>query len=285
MSNWSGPPLFLIGAARSGTTLLGDILGQHPELAYWVEPKYVWRHGRPGGRDDVRSADEATPGVSRHIRQQFERYSKKAMRDRFLEKTPSNCFRVAFMHRAFPEALFLHVLRDGRDAAASALQRWRSKPDDGALWRRIRQWEVPLTELHHYVPDFLREALLRRLQPARGHVWGPRYPGLLEAAANTSPVELCAHQWVESTRCAMRELAQLPPAQVFSFRYEDFVADPGCWLPRILGFAGLPSSEAVAAAASMTHADSIGAFRRLPEPERKLIEAICLPAMRELGLS
>lgn len=34
-------PIILLGCARSGTTLLGSILEQHPDVAYWVEPRPI----------------------------------------------------------------------------------------------------------------------------------------------------------------------------------------------------------------------------------------------------
>ena len=36
-------PVVILGAARSGTTLLGELLSRVPEVAYWVEPKSLWR--------------------------------------------------------------------------------------------------------------------------------------------------------------------------------------------------------------------------------------------------
>ena len=278
-------PIFLIGAARSGTTVIGDLLGSHPDVAYWIEPKYVWRHGRAGAVDDARGPDEATPAVAAYIRAAFERHAQARGKPRFMEKTPSNCFRVAFMHRVFPDARFVHVQRDGRDAAASALARWRSPPDDQAIWRRIRNWEIPLGALHHYLPDIVREALLRRLQPGRGHFWGPRYPGWREERRRLETPTLCARQWVASATHATRDLAAVPAAQVHAFRYEDFVRDPATVLRGVLQFCGLAVDDALLERARReVRPDRVGAFQRLTAAERAAIEQECLPAMRQLGL-
>jgi hypothetical protein len=38
---------------------------------------------------------------------------------RFCEKTPGNCFIIPFLDRCFTGAKFIHIVRDGRDAALS----------------------------------------------------------------------------------------------------------------------------------------------------------------------
>lgn len=278
-------PIFVLGAARSGTTIVADVIATHPHIAYWVEPKYVWRHGAHGSRHDARDASEATPEVARHIRHTFGRFLHRSACPRFLEKTPSNCFRVEFMHRIFPDALFLHVQRDGRDVAASALLRWCSPPDDGALLRRLKRFEMPLAAAPLYIGDILREAMLRRLQPGRGHLWGPRYPGIHEDLASGMPVaRICARQWARSALAAAEGLRRIPAHQQLSFRYEDFVKDPGPLIARIEDFAGLPrTSHLRDAASALLRRDRGGGFARLPADVQSLIASECRDAMESIG--
>ena len=130
-------PIVILGAARSGTTLTGEILGRHPDVAYWIEPKYVWRYGRPLARDDIRTAAEATLRVRHYIRRAFNQYTERRGKSRFMEKTPSNCFRLPFVHAVLPNARFLHIVRDGRDVARSAVKKWTTRPNPSAIRRRF----------------------------------------------------------------------------------------------------------------------------------------------------
>lgn len=280
-------PIFLIGAARSGTTVLAEVLSAHPDIAFRNEPRYVWRHGNHAARNDARGPEEAVPEVVAYIRGRFEEFLAGSGRTRFLEKTPSNCFRVGFIHRIFPDGLFLHLQRDGRDAAASALRRWCSEPDDQAIMRRLRGFEIPVTALHHYLPDILYELVLRRLRPGRGYLWGPRYPGIHEDLAKGLPVaEICARQWAESERIADAALSLIPDSQRYSCRYETLVSEPERVLEEIRTFAGLrPSDEVTRAARDRLKADRVGGRSRLPAEQQQIIESTCMPVMRTLGIA
>ena len=35
-------PVFLLGCARSGTSILGEALATHPEIAYLFEASFLW---------------------------------------------------------------------------------------------------------------------------------------------------------------------------------------------------------------------------------------------------
>jgi hypothetical protein len=36
------PPLFVVGCGRSGTTILGNLIGIHPGVTYLNEPYHLW---------------------------------------------------------------------------------------------------------------------------------------------------------------------------------------------------------------------------------------------------
>ena len=57
---WPGEisePVFIVGCPRSGTTVLGRILGDYPGFLYLMEPRYIWCSVDP--QLNVRGADTA----------------------------------------------------------------------------------------------------------------------------------------------------------------------------------------------------------------------------------
>ena len=99
-------PVILIGAARSGTKMLGETLNRHPDLFVLREPTAVWRYGRAYGSTDLRPPSDAKPAVCAYIRRAFEKELRASGKPRFAEKTPSNCLRIPFINAVFPDALF-----------------------------------------------------------------------------------------------------------------------------------------------------------------------------------
>jgi len=214
-------------------------------VAYWVEPKYVWRYGRPLARDDIRTADEATPRIQHYIRRAFKRYTERSGKPRFMEKTPSNCFRVPFVHAVLPNARFLHIIRDGRDVARSAVKKWTTPPDPAAIRRRFKSFEIPLLDIPFYVVDMLREVVGRQFFPERALVWGPRFPEIRKVRAEEGVEAACATQWQESVRSALEGLVVVPPNQQMTVQFEDLVRDPTPNLISILEFLSLSLSDDV----------------------------------------
>jgi len=235
-------PVVILGAARSGTTLVGDLLSRHPDLAYWVEPKYVWQYGRPAAPDDVRTAREATPRIRAYIRSRFAQYVAARPGARFAEKTPSNCFRVPFVEAVLPDARYLHIVRDGRDAVFSALQKWSSPPVPDAMVRRLTSFEIPLRDLPSYGLQAARRVLRNPWTRSEWAVWGPRYPGISEDRARLPLLEVCATQWARSVAALRRDLARIPDERVVNVRFEELVADPGAVLGPVLRGLDLPAA-------------------------------------------
>ncbi|MEL7362876.1 MAG: sulfotransferase [Bacteroidota bacterium] len=240
-------PIVLLGAARSGTTLTAEILEHHPDVAYWVEPKYVWRYRNPRAATDARPPSEATPQVRAYIRAKFEAYRARNGAARFMEKTPSNCFRVPFVHAVLPDARFVHLVRDGRDVALSAERKWTTPPDPSAIRRRLRlaRHEIPLRDAPFYAVDTVRDVLGRQFMPAQAFIWGPHFPGIREVRRTHTVLETCAIQWRESAEAAIEGLRAVPDDHVLEVRFERLIRTPRETLEAILDFLGLSSDAAL----------------------------------------
>lgn len=161
---------FVTGCPRSGTSILGELIGSHPDVEYRHEAHHVWRKAGLGEGESHRlTAEHATPNVRRAIRKRFQ--PKDGGPALVVEKNPRSTLRIPFLREVFPEAKIVHIVRDGRDVACSLMpgiggEEWRhSKPPNWqALFREERGivrcaqlWqavvEIALADLEH-VPHY-----------------------------------------------------------------------------------------------------------------------------------
>ena len=110
----------IIGCARSGTSILGELIGSHPEVNYIFEAHHIWEIAGLGVNESHRLLDiHATPEVKEKIREYFKLQQGESKI--VVEKCPRNVLRVPFVRAVFPEAKIIHVIRDGRDVVCSLL--------------------------------------------------------------------------------------------------------------------------------------------------------------------
>lgn len=233
-------PVLVVGAGRSGTNLLRDVLCCFPGFATWPcdEINYIWRHGNRAAPTDELTAADARPEVVAYIRRAFDRQRRRAGGDTVVEKTCATTLRVAFASRVVPEARFVVIVRDGRDVTPSAMRRWTAGLDVRYLARKARF--VPVGDLPYYALRYARSRVARRRDPqGRLSTWGPRFEGLDAAVRERPLAEVCALQWSRCVETADAQLAAaVDPAAVHRLRYEDLVADPRHEVDRLAGFLG-----------------------------------------------
>ncbi|EMI56507.1 sulfotransferase family protein [Rhodopirellula sallentina] len=257
------PPVIIIGAGRSGTNMLRDILVRLPGLETWPcdEINYIWRHGNRGYPTDQFSRDMATPRVADYIRRQFVKLARATNATTVVEKTCANSLRCGFIDQIFPDARFIHIVRDGRDAALSANLRWKAKLDVPYILRKARY--VPPTDLPFYGGQYFGNRV-RRLFSKDGRLafWGPRFDGMQAVFENHGVAVACAIQWQVCVESATRQLAKLASDRVCTTRYEDFTGDPVTELERITEFLGVsvPNEQAISLSEGVSR-KSVGNWR------------------------
>jgi hypothetical protein len=276
-------PLLVIGAPRSGTNLLRDLLCQAPGFGTWPcdEINLLWRHGNARHPDDALPPALATAGVARHMRRRFADVARRARAGTVVEKTCANSLRVAFVDRIFPDARYLFILRDGRDAVASAIERFRAPVDWSYTLRKLRF--VPLADLPLYALQFAVNRAARLLRRDRRLAyWGPRFAGFADFARTASVAEICARQWRECVDLASRDLAAIGARRVLTLRYEDLVQEPRETLAELFGFLG---DAGAAAAIDVGHVSAAGIGRGRARLESTGGRALALmaPALAKLG--
>ncbi|MGH2963220.1 MAG: sulfotransferase family protein [Solirubrobacterales bacterium] len=195
------PAPFVVGVTRSGTTLLRMMLDAHPQLTIPPETHFVpdlieasrEEHASPerlhevvvGNRrwgdfhldsDALLERFEAIQPLNAGdaIRAFFELYAEGQGKPRWGDKTPIYINRMMLIERALPEARFIHLIRDGRDAALSRAKRVLKEPTPmykvAERWRnRILRAREQGPRLEHYLElryeDVVldTEATLRRI--------------------------------------------------------------------------------------------------------------------------
>lgn len=235
-------PIIVVGAPRSGTTLMGDLLSAHPTLAHVEEPRLTWRYGNDAKSDMLRPAD-ARPDVCRFIRGRFAATVRQSGKQRLIEKTPSNSLRMEFVEQVLPGCLFVHIIRDGVESSLAIRRFWQQhargvKPRK--LLERLREmnpWQLP-----YYGREFARRIMPRPLSGlVRPPVWGPRIPGLESLLKELELIEVCALQWRTCVEAACAYGRTLPPDRYLECRLEEMSPE---LLKSILEFCQLePSSE------------------------------------------
>jgi hypothetical protein len=148
-------PIFVVGCPRSGTTLLTLMLHSHSRIAMPPETRFVLtmlrrRHEfgdlrERGNRRKLaraitrsrglrirdlgvdrkqlrRTIVDGPPTLGSAIGASFRAYAARFDKPRWGDKRPSHFRNIDAIHALFPEAQFIHLIRDARDCAASLKQ-------------------------------------------------------------------------------------------------------------------------------------------------------------------
>lgn len=282
-------PIILIGTHRSGTTWLGQALSKHPDLAYWVEPRYVWSWGNNYKPNDLLTEADATPQVVAHILQRFDQFVKSRNKRRLFEKTPSNCLRIPFIRTVYPNAKIIHVIRDGRAVFSSATEIVTDgfyRPN--LLKHRLLEMltETAIWEWPAHAPRVM-EILGSKLLHKPLKIWGPRPPGWQNWVKHDSLEVLLAKQWSATVSQAVFDSNSLDTEHYYRFRYEDLMENPNKTLNKIFDFSELSHADNLVSSIANT-VDSSRQHKWRDELNPEVLEAIrpwIAPTLNTLGYS
>jgi hypothetical protein len=275
MISLSHTTLVILGAGRSGTNMLRDLLTECDGVATWPcdEINYIWRHGNARYPTDEFPPALASPRVRAFIRGRFDRMAAKTACRHLVEKTCANTLRVGFVNEVIPEARYLHIIRDGRDVAVSARERWTAAMDIPYILRKARY--VPKTDLPYYAGKYIFNRMYA-LASGRKRLaaWGPRFEGMQEIFSHNNLHVACALQWQRCVNRAATDLDAIGADRVLELRYEDFVQHPVEHVRNISAFTGIAMpEETIARLAKRVRPSSAGRYTRTLDPETiELIE-------------
>jgi Sulfotransferase family len=223
-------PIFVVGMNGSGTTMLADSLGQHPDLYMLPRETRVLPHlasvyadeqlrapamrraladelGRAkafwrcnGDKplvvpDTVIDQTDSFEGIVGAVYQHFSVQHGKA---RWGDKTPMYLQHIELLASRFPASRFVHIYRDGRDSAQSFHRRWHQDPR-----RTIYRWKKTIAtgrlQGKPLGPDRYFEVRYENLTAAP-EVWMRRICAFLALNFNTSVLNSSMHYMESSTK-------------------------------------------------------------------------------------
>ena len=278
--------LIIVGAPRSGTNILRDVLCDISGFGTWPcdEINYIWRHGNIGEDTDEFGPDLATSAVKKYIRNEFEKLASRQELDFVVEKTCANALRVPFVDRIVPSAKYIFIYRDGMDVVDSAMKRWQANLDLPYLLRKIPF--VPASDLPYYASRYLLNHVYRVFSGKRRLAfWGPKFQGMQQALENLSLEEVCALQWQRCVELASTALESMPAGRVASLRYETFVQQPTSTLQKVFSELDiLVEPDALHRAVARVSTTSIGKGRaNLSAEKEKRVYALIGATLRKFG--
>jgi hypothetical protein len=242
--------VFVIGAPRSGTSLLYKAVCLHPDAAWlsnWVRraPNAPWIAGlnRLSRHAPVtRTAAWFGDGANAYV-YNSRRYALQRMFPAPVEGEP--VFARCGFDTFHPDGGVVDERRLRRTVRAVC----RASGGSVFVSKRIaNNRRVP--QLAAALPDskfvlMVRDGRAVALSLSRVD-WWPSSPvwwyggtPLQWAAEGRDPWELCARVWVEDTRAAEHGVAAIDPARVLTVRYEELVASPHAVLAEVADFVGL----------------------------------------------
>ncbi len=278
------PPIIIIGAARSGTKFLRDVLASGEKTAVVpYDVNYVWRRGVAWDHDDILDPEALTERRKKFIVKSLAGIAHLGPDQRLIEKTVANTLRVPFVDAVYPDAVFVHLIRNGGDVTESAMRQWKAPPNWRNLIKKAR--EMPLGNLD-YIAWFGFNTLRGLARGNKGgNVWGPRYPGIEQDATSRSLAEVCALQWKNCIETASADLDKIDQQRVFNIRYEDLVAGPDA-LEGLVENLGLPEQEKIMDAFKANVKPTKGSgIDKLSKNDADTVRELLGPKLMELGYS
>lgn len=164
-------PFFVIGVHRSGTTLLRYMLSSSPRIYIPPESDFIprfflktptdlldrqavektlgiifnryrfakeWEGDRPEAGSFYAAMEPKTPAGFLDLL--YRSYAKQKGAARWGDKTPIYSSYINLIHQIFPQAKFIHIIRDGRDVALSMLDKWGDKEIHVDIYFTARNW-------------------------------------------------------------------------------------------------------------------------------------------------
>lgn len=244
-------PIFMVGSIRSGTTLLRLMLDHHPQLSFQHESEFMFECTGPAGQEPALADFHAALDdnwIYHHSGLRVDRSLpyREAVDDLLWQKPRADgkplCGATVHHHfwlipRYYPGARYIHIVRDGRDVAASAVQMgvagnlffgadtWLTALDE---WDRLRV-TIPATNwiqvrFEDLVTD--AESTLRRVCDFLGVPYSERMFDYTQRSTYEKPDASAAARWRKKSPAELSPVERKIARRLIEYGYPLSLPNP-----------------------------------------------------------
>jgi len=227
--------------------------------------------------DELRDEITAWPvtTIAHHYRHLFDRLAERFGKKFWVERTGASLNFIERVFPMFPEAKFVHVARDGRDAAISM---------QSHLGLRLY---FTMNNIAQYLGVDPLVSDDRTNVDRVPHEWRSFLPEQFDADAFRKfriPMSICAGFWTQQVMSGLKALSALPTDSLLTMRYEDILTEPKRQLETFAAFLGEEFGDADwIAHCAATVRPPRSTWRDLPEEDAHALTEACRPGFEALA--
>lgn len=151
-----------------------------------------------------------------YLKKTIKKHLKYFEASRFINKNPDNSTRIRYLNKLFPDAYFIHIIRDGRAVCQSLLK-----------FRKA-------------AADFFGVDHRHATSGVKGEKWHE-----IKQLWDSNPIQSIGLLWLDVMETLERDQEFISSDRYLEIRYEDFVAEPFSYLQRLIQFCGLSWNQEV----------------------------------------
>jgi hypothetical protein len=218
----------------------------------------IWERYVTNSADYCLDETYDNPQMEQYVRATIRKHLNYFKGKRFVNKNPDNSVRMRYLNKLFPDAYFIHIVRDGR-AVCNSLLKFREAAADF------------FGPEHRYATSGVKVK-----------AWSD-----IEKTWKTDPVTSIGLLWQEVMETVERDRQFIDAHRFLEFRYEDFLAQPLDYLQKIIHFCELPWTPTVeqifqTASMQLSLGDRNDAWKkRLNPDDTERLMAIIGPKMQQ----
>ena len=231
-------PFFIVSSGRSGTAMLAKALAaekavtiEHEYMVHLVQPLAVRRYQRLASAEDARVLLSACHGAAI-------RYAATRL---WGDSSNKLSWLIPDLAALFPEARFIHLVRDGRKVASSYFHKLAAECYDDRSTR--------LLAAHLAAPEFVPAPPPEKKywwpQPLVDDPWADEFPRF-------NQFQRISWHWSEINRVILRDIQGIPEDRRLFVRLEDLRAQPSS-VAALFKFLGLSYRDEHFAAFARPH--------------------------------